>query len=289
MTAWREETARHARLAEELRLPAFEWYTPLWAATEAMLAGRYEDVERLSAGGGGGGPARRRSKRRACSPAWCASASGSSARRSTRSDLAFVEDKIANSPAGIAYRGGYTWILAGLGETERAREELHATMELTHAFDANWLSLQVELAEASVLHRRRHLRSHAVRAARAVRGPAGHRRPRRLQLRSGRPHARRPGRACSAAKATPSATSRMRSGSTTPSAASSGGRARNAYPSSSAMGHSSAEPDGTWRRCRAFAYSLSSELLWGRRRDPSRSSVPGWGRRRDPSRSFAPG
>ena len=66
-------------------------------------------------------------------------------------DVAFVEDKIANSPAGIAYRGGYTWMLAGLGETERAREQLHATMELTHAFDANWLSLQAELAEASVL------------------------------------------------------------------------------------------------------------------------------------------
>jgi tetratricopeptide (TPR) repeat protein len=65
--------------------------------------------------------------------------------------LAFVHDKIANSPAGIAWRGGYTWILAGLGETERAREALHAAMELTHAFDANWLSLQAELAEASVL------------------------------------------------------------------------------------------------------------------------------------------
>jgi hypothetical protein len=66
-------------------------------------------------------------------------------------DLTFAEERIANSPASIAYRGGYTWILAGVGETERAREELHATMELTHAFDANWLSLQAELAEASVL------------------------------------------------------------------------------------------------------------------------------------------
>ena len=32
MAAWQEEIARHARLAEELRLPAFQWYTPLWAA-----------------------------------------------------------------------------------------------------------------------------------------------------------------------------------------------------------------------------------------------------------------
>ena len=34
---------------QELRLPAFQWYTPLWAATEAMLAGRYDDAERLVA------------------------------------------------------------------------------------------------------------------------------------------------------------------------------------------------------------------------------------------------
>src|SRR5262249_14187266 len=47
-TAWREETARHARLADELRLPAFQWYTPLWTAVQAMLAGRYEDADRLS-------------------------------------------------------------------------------------------------------------------------------------------------------------------------------------------------------------------------------------------------
>ena len=66
-------------------------------------------------------------------------------------DVAFVEDKIANSPAGIAYRGGYTWILAGRGETERARYELHAAMALTHAFDANWLSLQAECAETAVI------------------------------------------------------------------------------------------------------------------------------------------
>ncbi|MGH2885963.1 MAG: hypothetical protein ACRDPA_25260 [Solirubrobacteraceae bacterium] len=39
----------------------------------------------------------------------------------------------------------------GRGETERAREELHATMALQHALDANWLSLQAECAETSIL------------------------------------------------------------------------------------------------------------------------------------------
>jgi hypothetical protein len=68
-------------------------------------------------------------------------------------DTAFVEDKIAASPAAIAHRGGYTWVIAGRGETERARKELHAVMALPHAFDANWLSLQAECAEASILLR----------------------------------------------------------------------------------------------------------------------------------------
>jgi tetratricopeptide (TPR) repeat protein len=150
MTAWREETARHARLAADLRLPAFEWYTPLWSATEAMLAGRYADVERLSFEAQEAGV--RAGDRNAELSAGIVRFCGQLERDAFNEiDIEFVEDRIANSPAGIAYRGGYTWILAGLGETERAREELHATMGFTHAFDANWLSLQAELAEASVL------------------------------------------------------------------------------------------------------------------------------------------
>ncbi len=150
MTAWREETERHARLAAELRLPAFEWYTPLWAATDAMLAGRFEDTERLSLEAKEAGL--RAGDRNAELFADLVRFSALLEREAyDEIDLRFAEEKIANSPAGIAYRGGYTWILAGRGETDRAREELHATMELTHAFDANWLSLQAELAEASVL------------------------------------------------------------------------------------------------------------------------------------------
>ena len=66
-------------------------------------------------------------------------------------DIEFIKDKIANSAVGVAYRSSYAWILGGLGETERARGELRTTMALPHAFDANWLSLQAECAEASIL------------------------------------------------------------------------------------------------------------------------------------------
>jgi DNA-binding SARP family transcriptional activator len=150
MKAWREEAARHARLAEELRLPTFQWYAPLWAATDAMLAGRYEDAERLTAEAEDAGM--RAGDRNAGLFAGIVRFCSLLEREAfDEMDLAFVEDKIANSPAGVAYRGGYTWILAGRGETERARKELQAAMELTHPFDANWLSLQTELAEASVL------------------------------------------------------------------------------------------------------------------------------------------
>jgi DNA-binding SARP family transcriptional activator len=153
MTAWREESARHARLAEELRLPAFAWYTPLWAAMDAVLAGRHEDAARLSAEAEDAGlrAGDRNAQLFANIVRFCEQVEREAFDEIDVADFAFVEDKIANSPAGIAYRGGYTWILAGLGETERAREQLHATMNFEHAFDTNWLSLQAELAEASVL------------------------------------------------------------------------------------------------------------------------------------------
>jgi DNA-binding SARP family transcriptional activator/tetratricopeptide (TPR) repeat protein len=150
MTAWREETRRHAELADELRLPIFQWYTPLWAAVEAMLAGRYDDVERLSADARDAGvrAGDRNAELFAGMVGFCAQLEREAF---DETDIEFVESKIANSPAGNAYRSSYAWILAGLGETERAREELQATMALAHPFDANWLSLQVECAETSML------------------------------------------------------------------------------------------------------------------------------------------
>ena len=150
MPAWREETARHARLAEELRLPVFKWYTPLWAAVEAMLAGRYDEVERLSCEAQEAGlrAGDRNAGLFAAIVRFCAQLEREAF---DEIDIEFVEEKIANSRAGLAYRGGYAWILAGLGETKRAREELRETMALPHAFDANWLSLQTECAETSVL------------------------------------------------------------------------------------------------------------------------------------------
>ena len=150
MSAWREEAARHGRLAEELRLPSFQWYTPLWAAVEATLAGRYDEAERLRSAAKEIGT-RAGDRNAELFPSMVQFCELLEREAFEEIPLDFVEDKIANSPAGIAYRGGYTWTLAGRGETERARKELHTVMALPHAFDANWLSLQVECAEASAL------------------------------------------------------------------------------------------------------------------------------------------
>ena len=150
MTGWREEVLRHARLAEELRLTAFQWYTPLWVGVDAMLAGRYDEAERLTAEAEAAGL---RAGDGNAELFATLVRFGVQAQREAfdEVDIEFVQDKISNSPAGIAYRGGYAWILAGRGDIERARSELEAVMALPHAFDANWLSLQAECAETVVL------------------------------------------------------------------------------------------------------------------------------------------
>lgn len=150
MLAWGAEVARHARLAEELRLPAFQWYTPLRGAVDAMLAGRYDEAKRLAdeAEEAGVRAGDRNAQLFAGMVVFC----GQLEREAYNEiDIKFIEDKIANSPVGLAYRGSYAWILAGLGDSARAHRELDEVMALPHPFDANWLSAQAECAETSVL------------------------------------------------------------------------------------------------------------------------------------------
>jgi tetratricopeptide (TPR) repeat protein len=150
MPAFREEAARHARLADELRLPGFQWYTPLWTAVEAVLAGRFEEADRLAAEAMEQGV--RAGDRNAELFADMLLFTGQLERGEFHQvDLAFIEDKIAHSPAGPAYASSYAWVLAGIGETERARATLDRAIAHPHAFDANWMSAQAECADACVL------------------------------------------------------------------------------------------------------------------------------------------
>jgi RecA/RadA recombinase len=112
MPACHEEIARHGRLADELRLPTFQWYAPLWAAAAATLAGRFEDAEALTA------RAREAGTRAGDDNAvlFCEMVRfvvHAERQEFDRVDMAFLEDKLSSSPAGPAYRSAYAWILAG--------------------------------------------------------------------------------------------------------------------------------------------------------------------------------
>ena len=148
--ACREEIARHTRLADELRLPSYQWYTPLWAATEAALAGRFAAAAGLAA------EARAAGTRAGDGNAdlfagmveeliHCQRA------EHDRTDLVFLLDKVANSPAGPAYRSYLVWNLAATGHEAEAEQHLSEWVRRELAFDANWLSAQAEAAEAIVL------------------------------------------------------------------------------------------------------------------------------------------
>jgi DNA-binding SARP family transcriptional activator/tetratricopeptide (TPR) repeat protein len=146
MAACREEIARHARMADELRLPSFQWYAPLWAATEAALDGRWAEAERLRL------EAQEAGERAGDRNAWLFSAMVEQIMQAQRgeveqTDFAFIEDKIANSAAGPAYRSALVWILAGLGRPDEARAHLDAWVRDDLAFDANWMSAHAEVAE----------------------------------------------------------------------------------------------------------------------------------------------
>jgi DNA-binding SARP family transcriptional activator len=151
--AWREQVDDHGAMAEALRLPSYAWYTPLWHAVHALLQGRYADAaahrERARALGTAAGDANTElfadmleHGDRLLHGAW------------NETDFTFVEEHIRASPAGIAYRSAYTWMLAGVGRTAEARVELAALEPDRFAaipFDANWLSAMAELAEATLL------------------------------------------------------------------------------------------------------------------------------------------
>jgi DNA-binding SARP family transcriptional activator/tetratricopeptide (TPR) repeat protein len=150
MPAWREEVAAHARLADELRLPAFQWYTPLWAGIEAVLAGRWTAAEELLAAAETMGV--RAGDRNAELFAGMVREMVHVERMAyDETDTDFLEDKIANSPAGPAYLAFYAWHKAATGDPGEARRVLDHWMHNELSFDANWLSGQVEAAEATFL------------------------------------------------------------------------------------------------------------------------------------------
>jgi hypothetical protein len=140
-------------MAEALRLPTYAWYTPLWHGVHSVLQGRYDDAaahrERARALGTAAGDANAELFTdmlgygdRFLHAAW------------SDEDFAFVQEQIRTSPAGIAYRSAYTWMLAATGRTDEARANLAALAVDRFAaipVDANWISAMAELSEAVLL------------------------------------------------------------------------------------------------------------------------------------------
>jgi hypothetical protein len=68
-------------------------------------------------------------------------------------DLELLHDKIANSPAAMAWRSSYAWLLAATGEVDAAREQFAIVVADDFAalpFDANWPSAMGELASVCI-------------------------------------------------------------------------------------------------------------------------------------------
>ena len=93
-----------------------------------------------------------------------------------RTDMAFLLDKVANSPAGPAYQSYLVWNLAATGHEAEAKQHLGEWIERELAFDANWLSAQAEAAEAIVAARRPDPRA-ASSTTGSPRSPGAPRRP----------------------------------------------------------------------------------------------------------------
>jgi tetratricopeptide (TPR) repeat protein len=150
LAGWRAEAARHAALAERLRLPAYAWYTPLWRAVDVLHHGRYAEAAELRE------QARELGRRAGDRNADLFADMLLFQDRFMRDDhgalpFGWIEEKIERSPAGNSYRSAYAWALAALGRADEARAQLDVVAADGFAalpFDANWLSAIAEAAEA---------------------------------------------------------------------------------------------------------------------------------------------
>jgi DNA-binding SARP family transcriptional activator/tetratricopeptide (TPR) repeat protein len=144
----------YARLASEARLPAYEWYAPMWRATLALLDGRLDDVPAVWAQaralGARGGDANADLFFRIVDSYHLPAAQ----RRFDRVDINFHREQ-AHAPAtAAAYRVGLARILAELGRRDEAHEELDRAAPnglRTVPRDMNWLATLAELAQTCAL------------------------------------------------------------------------------------------------------------------------------------------
>jgi hypothetical protein len=134
-------------------MPSFTWYTPLWNAVEALNAGRFDEAAALREQARAEG-ARAGDDNADLFAHMLIAAEAMLTGTFAELDRTIMEDKIANSPAGMAWRASYAWELAVSDDFEASREQLAIVVAGDYAalpFDANWPSALAESAEASII------------------------------------------------------------------------------------------------------------------------------------------
>jgi tetratricopeptide (TPR) repeat protein len=151
--AWRTERAEHERLADELRLPAYEWYGPLWRAVDAGLAGDLPTALRLTEEARMLG--RRAGDRNAdLFPDMVIWGHDTMRAEFSAESLRNIERAMQGSPAEMSYRAGLAWYYVHAGRTAEAHaivEEVARDDFAALPFDVNWPSALGELAMATLL------------------------------------------------------------------------------------------------------------------------------------------
>ncbi len=138
----------HERLADELRLPAYTWWGPMWRSTLAILEGRFDAAEALIAQFAriDHPNARLYAEIQGFVLAW------------HKGDFSFADlspvDREVGRPAEYAYRCGYAWSLAEVGRADEARENIAWVARDDFARlgdDMNRLAALAELAQAMTI------------------------------------------------------------------------------------------------------------------------------------------
>lgn len=150
MTAMEEEVVAFKRVADRLRVPAYDWWPVLWSAMRALLEGRHDDAERLGLEAYGVG------ERPFASLAMFNLSFLLFFLRREQGRLTEIEAltrELAAERADIpALRVAHIFLLAEIGRTDEAADLLAAVDEraLDRLRDRNWPASWFQLARAAM-------------------------------------------------------------------------------------------------------------------------------------------
>jgi DNA-binding SARP family transcriptional activator len=143
----------HAALADELRLPGYQWWAPMWRAMLAFMRGELDEAVRLRAAAVEIG--RRASDQVAELFNWIQAVFLDLEREPVPADANLeVPDRVAVQAVQSAFRSDLPLLYAEMGRTDDARRELAALAEGAFAgvaSDMNWLASMAGLGQGAAL------------------------------------------------------------------------------------------------------------------------------------------